>query len=45
MVCLEMELYYENKSENICTKFIEFIKYLDSLEPWIFLCLNEIRKA
>ena len=37
MVCLEMTLYYEEKSVDIFTRFISFVKYLEIWEPWIFL--------
>ena len=45
MVCLETKLYYENKSEDIFTKFISFVKYLKSWEPWIFLGPNMWRRS
>ena len=37
MSCLKMTLYYEKKSEDIFTKFISFVKYIEIWEPWIFL--------
>ena len=37
IVCLETKLYYEKKSVDIFTRFISFVKYLESWEPWIFL--------
>ena len=40
MACLEMTLYYEEKSVDILTRFISFVKYLESWEPWIFLGPN-----
>ena len=45
MSCLEMTLYYEKKYEDIFTKFISFVKYLESLEPWIFIGPNMRRRS
>ena len=45
MVCLEMTLYYEEKSMDIFTRFILFVKYLKSWEPWIFLGPNMQRRS
>ena len=45
MACLEMTLYYEKKSEEIFTKFISFVKYLESLKPWKLLGPNIWRRS
>ena len=45
MVCIETTLYYEKKSVDIFTRFISFVKYLESWEPWIFLGPNIQRRS
>ena len=45
IVCLETKVYYEKESDDTFTKFMSFVKYLESWEPWIFLGPNMWKRS